>query len=69
MSPPIIWQNRRLMTRPRPVPPYLLAVVEAAWGELLEQLTHLIGRHADAGVATPMVTQSRPSSAFAARRW
>jgi hypothetical protein len=23
MSPPIIWQNRRLIARPRPVPPYL----------------------------------------------
>jgi hypothetical protein len=29
--PPIIWQNRRLMARPRPVPPYLLAVEEEAW--------------------------------------
>jgi hypothetical protein len=31
MSPPIIWQKRRLITRPRPVPPYLLAVEEEAW--------------------------------------
>src|SRR5262249_4084729 len=31
MSPPIVWQKRRLMTRPSPVPPYLLAVVEDAW--------------------------------------
>jgi hypothetical protein len=30
MSPPIIWQKRWLMTRTRPVPPYLLAVVEDA---------------------------------------
>src|SRR2546423_5576699 len=30
MSPPIIWQNRRLIARPSPVPPYLLAVVEEA---------------------------------------
>jgi hypothetical protein len=30
MSPPIIWQKRRLMTRPRPVPPYLLDVDEDA---------------------------------------
>ena len=29
MSPPIIWQKRRLMARPRPVPPYL-RVVEAS---------------------------------------
>jgi hypothetical protein len=42
MSPPIIWQNRRLITRPRPVPPYLL--------KLLEQLAHLLRRHTDAGV-------------------
>src|SRR6478736_1020357 len=31
MSPPIIWQNLRLITSPRPVPPYLLAVEEEAW--------------------------------------
>jgi hypothetical protein len=31
MSPPIIWQNFRLITKPSPVPPYLLAVVEEAW--------------------------------------
>ena len=31
MSPPIIRQKCRLMARPRPVPPYLLAVVEDAW--------------------------------------
>ena len=31
MSPPIIWQNRLLIARPRPVPPYLLAVVDDAW--------------------------------------
>jgi hypothetical protein len=31
ISPPIIWQNRLLITKPRPVPPYLLAVVEVAW--------------------------------------
>ncbi len=31
ISPPIIWQKRRLITRPRPVPPYLLAVEEEAW--------------------------------------
>jgi hypothetical protein len=30
MSPPIIWQNLRLMTSPRPVPPYLLAVADEA---------------------------------------
>jgi hypothetical protein len=31
MSPPIIWQKQRLIARPRPVPPYLLAVAEEAW--------------------------------------
>src|SRR5262249_40828282 len=31
MSPPIIWQNFRLITSPRPVPPYLLAVFDDAW--------------------------------------
>src|SRR5262245_191020 len=30
MSPPIMRQKCRLMARPRPVPPYLLAVVEEA---------------------------------------
>jgi len=43
MSPPIIWQKRLLIARPRPVPPYLLAVVEEAWEKLLEQLAHLLG--------------------------
>ena len=32
------------------MPPYLLAVVEDGLGKLLEQLAHLLGRHADAGV-------------------
>ncbi len=50
MSPPIIWQNRRLMVSPSPVPPYLLAVAERRLRELLEQPTHLLRRHADAGV-------------------
>jgi hypothetical protein len=31
MSPPIIWQKRRLIASPRPVPPYFFAVVEEAW--------------------------------------
>jgi hypothetical protein len=30
MSPPIIWQKRLLIARPRPVPPYLLAVADEA---------------------------------------
>ena len=36
MSPPIIWQKRLLIASPRPVPPYLLAVVDAGLGEFLE---------------------------------
>jgi len=32
------------------VPPYLLAVRRRSLGKLLEQLAHLLGRHADAGV-------------------
>ena len=38
MSPPIIWQNRRLITRPRPVPPYFRVVdasaCENSWNNL-----------------------------------
>jgi hypothetical protein len=34
MSPPIYWQKRRLITSPRPVPPYLLAVVEDTKSEI-----------------------------------
>ena len=30
-SPPIIWQKRRQMTRPRPVPPYFREVEASAW--------------------------------------
>ena len=30
MSPPIIWQKRRLIASPRPVPPYLRVVEELA---------------------------------------
>src|SRR3984893_15502345 len=38
MSPPIIWQNLRLITRPRPVPPYFRVVdasaCENSWNNL-----------------------------------
>ena len=30
-SPPSIWQKRRVMVRPSPVPPYLRVVEESAW--------------------------------------
>ena len=31
ISPPIIWQKRRVMARPRPVPPNLRVVEASAW--------------------------------------
>jgi hypothetical protein len=45
MSPPIMRQKCRLMARPRPVPPYLLAVVEDACDNSWNSLPHLPGRH------------------------
>ena len=30
-SPPMSWQNLRVIVRPRPVPPYRLVVDESAW--------------------------------------
>ena len=50
MSPPISWQNLRLMARPRPVPPYLRVVEASAWLKAWNSLAHLLRRHADAGV-------------------
>ena len=50
MSPPISWQNLRLMASPRPVPPNLRVVEASAWREGLEELGHLLRRHPDAGV-------------------
>ena len=38
MSPPIIWQNCRLIARPRPVPPYLRVVEASAWVKASKQL-------------------------------
>ncbi len=50
MSPPIIWQNRRVIARPRPVPPYLRVVEASAWVKAWNSLADLLRRHADAGV-------------------
>ena len=50
-SPPIIWQNRRVIVRPRPVPPYFRVVEASAWVNGLEQPGDLLGRHPDARVA------------------
>ena len=48
MSPPIIWQKRRLIASPSPVPPYLLAVDEEAcensWNSWRAQLMAHIGK-------------------------
>ena len=51
MSPPIISQKRRLIARPRPVPPYLPRRRGIDLREVLEQPVDLLGGHADAGVA------------------
>jgi hypothetical protein len=50
-SPPIIWQKRRLITRPSPVPPYLLAVEEDAWENSWNSFPHLLRRHTNGSVA------------------
>src|ERR1700736_6355182 len=60
MSPPIIWQNRRLITSPSPVPPYLLAVVEEAWENSWKSLPICSAVIPIPVSATAMVTQSRP---------
>ena len=49
-SPPIIWQKRRLITRPRPVPPYLREVEASAWVKAWKRRPELLRGHADAGV-------------------
>ena len=48
--PPISWQKRDTMARPRPVPPYLRVVVTSACVNGSKILAALLGRHADAGV-------------------
>ena len=61
MSPPIIWQNRRLMASPSPVPPYLRVVDASAWTNSWNSLPICSRRHADAGVG------DRDRHPFAAR--
>ena len=67
-SPPIIWQKRRLIARPRPVPPYLRVVEASAWVKALEQPAELLGRHADAGVGARGTPRASPAVAVASRR-
>ena len=43
MSPPIIRQNRRLMARPRPVPPNLRVVEASAWVKASKSLASCSG--------------------------
>ena len=50
-SPPIIRQKRRLIARPRPVPPYLRVVDASAWVNASNSRAELLRGHADAGVA------------------
>src|ERR1700730_6007671 len=50
MSPPIIWQNPRLITSPEPGASVFAGRRGRRLGKLLEQLAHLLRRHPDAGV-------------------
>ena len=50
MSPPIIWQKRLLIASPRPGAAVFARRGGGSLGKLLEQLAHLLRRHADAGV-------------------
>ena len=43
MSPPMIWQNLRLMARPRPVPPYFLLVEDSACSKAWKSLPNCSG--------------------------
>ena len=52
-SPPIIWQNCRVIARPSPVPPYLRVVEASAWVKAWNSLPSCSCGHADAGVARP----------------
>ena len=52
-SPPIIWQNRRVIASPSPVPPYLRVVDASAWVNAWNSFAICSARHADAGVARP----------------
>ena len=49
-SPPIIWQKRRVMASPSPVPPNLRVVEASAWVKAWKSFSDLLGGHADAGV-------------------
>ena len=51
MLPPIISQKRRLIARPRPVPPYLRVVDASTCVKSWNSLPICSGGHADAGVA------------------
>ena len=55
MSPPIKWQNFRLIARPRPVPPNLRRRGRIRLRECLEDPAHLFRRHANASVADAKV--------------
>src|SRR5262245_54906067 len=69
MSPPIIWQNLRLITSPRPVPPYLLAVVEDAWENSWNSLLICSGVMPMPVSATDSVTSCGRSPVHGERRW
>ena len=50
-SPPIIWQNRRVIASPSPVPPYFRVVDASACVNGWNSRSTCSRRHADAGVA------------------
>ena len=62
MSPPIIWQKRLLIARPRPVPPYLRVVEASAWENSWNSLPICSAVMPMPVSATAIVIQSRPSS-------
>jgi hypothetical protein len=61
-APPIIWQKRRLIASPRPVPPYLLAVAEDALENSWNNFPIYSGVTPMPASATTSVIQSRPFS-------
>ena len=62
MSPPIIWQKRRLIARPSPVPPYLRVVEASAWTKSWKSLPICSGVMPMPVSVTAIVTHSRPAS-------
>ena len=62
MSPPIIWQKRRLIASPRPVPPYLRVVEASAWTKSWNSLPICSGVMPMPVSVTAIVTHSRPAS-------